>query len=128
MTMNWEALGALGELAGAVSVVVTLFYVALQVPQMQKTARVVAQRDVLLRVSEWFRMSHTLENQGYDIFTSGLQEYDKADALPNEPFDSVVCKVLSSQVRIVLNTGTAFCCRALIRSSIVKPAIRGSTS
>jgi len=31
--MNWEAMSAIGEATGAVAVVVTLFYVALQIRQ-----------------------------------------------------------------------------------------------
>ncbi len=31
--MNWEAIGAIGETAGAVAVVATLFYLAIQIRQ-----------------------------------------------------------------------------------------------
>lgn len=37
--MNWDALGAAGELAGAVAVVVTLIYLARQIHQQNKIAR-----------------------------------------------------------------------------------------
>ncbi|MDA9297874.1 DDE-type integrase/transposase/recombinase [Pseudomonadales bacterium] len=45
------------------------------------------------------------------------------NALPNPPLGSVLCEVLSSQVRIVLSIGAASCCRVLIPSSIVKHRI-----
>ena len=35
--MNWEALGAVGEIVGALAVVVTLAYLALQVRTARKT-------------------------------------------------------------------------------------------
>jgi len=37
--MNWDALGAIGELIGAIAVVVTLVYLALQVRQSNRAAR-----------------------------------------------------------------------------------------
>lgn len=37
--MNWEAIGAIGELGGAVAVVVTLFYLTAQIRQSTKATR-----------------------------------------------------------------------------------------
>lgn len=37
--MNWDAVGALAELLGAIGVIVTLFYLALQVRQNTKTVK-----------------------------------------------------------------------------------------
>ena len=78
--MNWDAIGAVGEWAGAIAVVATLFYLALQMRQSQKTERAVAQRDLLLRVSEWTRMVNQPGEEAYDRFVLGLHEYEHADA------------------------------------------------
>lgn len=40
--MNWEALGALGEIAGAMAVIVTLVYLSVQIRQNTKASRVAA--------------------------------------------------------------------------------------
>ena len=40
--MNWEALGAIGEIVGAVAVVVTLLYVAVQVWRSTRASAVEA--------------------------------------------------------------------------------------
>lgn len=37
--MNWEAIGAIGEMVGAISVIATLFYLALQVKHATSVAR-----------------------------------------------------------------------------------------
>ena len=37
--MNWEAIGAIGELAGAIAVVATLFYLARQIRQSNAQGR-----------------------------------------------------------------------------------------
>ncbi len=49
--------------------------------QSQKMERAVAQRDLLLRVSDWTRMVNQ-ENEGaYDHFVVGLHDYENANAL-----------------------------------------------
>ena len=40
--MNWEALSALGEIAGAIAVIVTLVYLSVQIRQNTKASRVAA--------------------------------------------------------------------------------------
>jgi len=85
--MNWDAIGAIGEWAGAIAVVVTLFYLALQMRQSQEMERAVAQRDLLLRVSEWTRMVNDERDGTYDRFVMGLREYETADALTQMHID-----------------------------------------
>jgi len=40
--MNWEAIGAIGEIAGAIGVVVTLAYLSVQLRQNTKASRLSA--------------------------------------------------------------------------------------
>ena len=47
--MNWEAIGAVGEIVGAVAVVGTLFYLAIQIRQNN---RVVEENSRQLRLGE----------------------------------------------------------------------------
>ena len=44
--MNWDALGALSELVGAVGVVVTLAYLAIQIRESNKMMRATAKQDM----------------------------------------------------------------------------------
>ena len=44
--MNWEALGAIGEVTGAIAVVLTLGYLAVQIRQANAIARASAFRDL----------------------------------------------------------------------------------
>lgn len=50
--MNWEAIGAIGELLGAVAVVLSLLYVALQVRSSTRQARFDASRELAVRISD----------------------------------------------------------------------------
>ncbi len=40
--MNWEAIGAIGEIAGAIGVIVTLMYLAIQLRQNTNASQVAA--------------------------------------------------------------------------------------
>jgi len=50
--LNWQALGAIGELLGAVAVVVSLLYLATQVRESTRQARRDASRDLAARISD----------------------------------------------------------------------------
>lgn len=41
-TLNWEALGAIGEIAGALGVIITLAYLAVQIRQNTRASRITA--------------------------------------------------------------------------------------
>ncbi len=46
--MNWDAIGAIGEIIGALAVVATLFYLAFQIRQNTKVTRADMTKDLLL--------------------------------------------------------------------------------
>ena len=48
--MNWEALGAIGEIVGAVAVIATLGYLAVQIRQNTRSVRAATLQSVLARV------------------------------------------------------------------------------
>lgn len=89
--MNWEAIGAIGEIAGAVAVVTTLFYLARQMRQTQRTERAVSQRDLLLRVSEWARFVNCEDS---DRFVTGLHNYNEAEARTQGHIDTCLSEFI----------------------------------
>lgn len=50
--MNWDAIGAIGELVGAVAVVATLGYLAIQIRLQNKEARLAANQDLQRAIRE----------------------------------------------------------------------------
>ena len=50
--MNWDALGAAGEVGGAVAVVVSVLYLAFQVRQNTVHSRAYSQRDMLTAITQ----------------------------------------------------------------------------
>ena len=46
--MNWQAIGAMGEILGAAAVVLTLFYLGVQIRQNTKVSRAQISKDMFL--------------------------------------------------------------------------------
>ncbi len=85
--MNWEAIGAFGEIAAAVAVVASLIFVGYQLRQSRFIERANAQRDLLVQAREWM----SLLAQDEELFNSVricLSEFNEADALNKERFNS----------------------------------------
>jgi len=51
--MNWEAIGAIGEVVGAIAVVATLAYLALQIRQNTKSTRTAAETAISQNLAGW---------------------------------------------------------------------------
>ena len=51
--MNWEAAGAIGEIVGAAAVVLTLAYLALQIRQSNKAARIAARLETTRQYADF---------------------------------------------------------------------------
>lgn len=50
--MNWDAIAAVGELIGAVAVVISLLYLASQIRTSNKAARHAASREIMVEYSQ----------------------------------------------------------------------------
>jgi len=73
--MNWNAIAAVGELAGAVAVVVSLLYLARQISQNTRAMRRTASHDAVEGMLNWF--SHALADPDLTrIWTHGIERLD----------------------------------------------------
>jgi len=82
-TINWEALGAIGEIVGAVAVVITLLYLAIQTRQNTLAVRHAYRRGVMEDANEWrFKIIENAEVS--DFFRNGLRDPKSLD--PNDLF------------------------------------------
>lgn len=94
--MNWEAIGAVGEILAAIAVVATLIYLAKQIRQNSQAVQVSALRDT---TEQWHRWSEVLATSPdlADIVMRGNESYKQlpeSDAMRNGAyvqmfFDSV---------------------------------------
>ena len=54
--MNWDAIGAIGEVIGAIAVVVTLLFVARDIRQNSRSLSIAALRDTTAQWNHWSNM------------------------------------------------------------------------
>jgi hypothetical protein len=92
--MDWEIIGATGEWAGAVAVVVTLFYLARQIRQSNILGSADAER-------EWFTAWHEIlrglgsDLETGDIFQRGLQDYGALERRERTVFHGQVAGIFN---------------------------------
>ena len=91
--MNWEALGAIGELVGAATVVLTLGYLAIQVRQSGKSSRQQSYHDLVTRRADFF--NHMVSSDDVTaIVLAGLRG-DPMDEIKAQRFTSSMFNYVS---------------------------------
>ena len=70
--MNWEALGAIGELTGAFAVVVSLIYVGVQVRHSAGAVRSAAANDASVAMQNWY-LEMGSNRQAGDIWFNAIR-------------------------------------------------------
>ncbi len=103
--MNWEAIGAVGELLGAIGVILTLLYLATQIRQNTMSNRQAALQTISVQNAEWLSLIIQDEDVAR-IFRTGQRD---VDSLENE--DSVrygmlmtqFCRVFDAQYHQYMN-------------------------
>ena len=84
--MEWEAIGAVGEAAGATAVVVTLIFLILQVRQTNKSIRSATRSRVTETVSQTMA---TLQEPAYaSVMMRGMAEYTSLSPVEQLQFAS----------------------------------------
>ena len=73
--MNWEAIGAIGELFGGVVVVLTIIYLSQQVRQSNKFAKAEAERDIQ---SQWTAITDVVlrDSETREVLRKGVDSFD----------------------------------------------------
>jgi hypothetical protein len=72
--MNWDAIGAVGELVGATAVVVSLIYLAIQIRRQSEDSRVSSMNDVAAAFRD--ASGKTGDADFADIAFRGLRDFD----------------------------------------------------
>ena len=74
--MNWETIGAVSEIIGAIAVVASLFYLAIQIRTQNKESRIAAVQDLVASMRSTVRVF--LEPGVADDFLAVLSQGDRA--------------------------------------------------
>jgi hypothetical protein len=78
-SVNWNALGAVGEIVGAISVVITLVYLAVQTRQNTEAVRHAFARGVMEDANAW-RFKIVEDAALSELFRKGLRDPESLDA------------------------------------------------
>ena len=98
--MNWDAIGAVAELVGAIAVVMTLLYLAVQIRQSNRLSRFQSARDVFEQINDNNRL--VVENQDLRMLAS-----KNFDSLKNEESKQLSVFV-ARQLNAFTNLQTAY--------------------
>jgi hypothetical protein len=93
--MNWEAIGAIGEILGAIGVIATIGYLAIQIRQNTKTQQsAIAQATTASRTS-WYDLVISDPEIG-DIWTKGHAEPDSLSGQEGPRFIWMISRIFSN--------------------------------
>ena len=76
--MNWDAIGAMGEILGAAAVVLTLFYLARQVRTQNRASEIDAYEGIMNEFNEMNRLIAS-DKALYRLFIDGMNRPDALD-------------------------------------------------
>jgi hypothetical protein len=73
--MNWEAIGAIGEVVGASAVFVSLLYLALQIRASRRSEQIIVAAGATSAVNDW--ISQIVRDEVlYELYRRGLTDYE----------------------------------------------------
>ncbi len=86
--MNWEAIGAVGEAVGAIGVVATLAYLAVQIRQNTGATRAASHHAVIEALNQG-NLAQAQDAELAQIFVSGLKDRGVLTEVERQRFDSL---------------------------------------
>jgi hypothetical protein len=92
--MNWDAIGAIGEIVGAFAVVLSLVYLAVQIRTQNKEARLASMHDTVAAQRESMRTF--LEPNVSEDFIAVIEGFDEADPAQRLRFTMVTMIALKA--------------------------------
>ena len=95
--LSWDAIGAVGEVGGAVAVVVTLIYLALQIKQSSALARAAAQREI--NTSFQSALAHMRDE--LELYQRGSVAFDSLSHKEQIRFEFTLAPVLNHLDQVI---------------------------
>src|SRR5215469_4837226 len=85
--VNWEAISAIGQVVGALAVVISLIYLASQVRSSARETRRAAMRSTLDAIT---RLAHHVADNAdlAELRNRGLRDFESLDAVDSDRFSS----------------------------------------
>ena len=93
--MNWEAIGAIGELAGAAGVIMSLLYLAVQIRRQNVESRLGSMNELIHQRNAFY--GAVADNQGLaTIWVKGIENFDALDPIERSRFIADVARTFMS--------------------------------
>jgi len=96
---NWDAIGALAELAGAMAVVATLFYLASQIKQSNVLARR-SEHNATMDHASQLRMEYATNPELVSLSLKGAKDYSQLNEVERVRFDNLQAQTVWHFVQI----------------------------
>jgi len=91
--MNWDAIGAVGEIAAAFAVIASLLFVGYQLRQSGAIERANAQRDLLVQAADWMSLTSS-DPLLFEAVRNCLHEFESAEPIVKDRFNGWAWKLL----------------------------------
>ena len=101
--MNWEALGAVAELLGAIGVIATLFYLAVQIRQNTRTIRAAAFQETMRDITAVADLA-AQQPELSRIYLEGLNGLEKLNAEDRQRFGAFMLAFIRRVENLVYQT------------------------
>lgn len=101
--MNWEALGAIAELLGAIGVIATLFYLAVQIRQNTKSIRAAAFQETMRDIAAVADLA-VQQPELTRAYLKGLNDLEELDSEDRHRFGAFMLAFLRRVENLVYQT------------------------
>jgi len=86
--VNWEAIAAVGEVSGAIAVVASVLYLAIQVRAANRESRAASVHSLQDALNQWLTTANTREIA--TLWLQGLEDYEALDPVDRVRFNAVI--------------------------------------
>ena len=100
--MNWDAIGAVGELIGAAAVIISLIYLAVQIKNSKRSDQIIAASQAASAVDEWIGQM-VRDGELHELYRRGLTEYESLSREDKSRFAMLIMQFLRSTETIWLH-------------------------
>lgn len=93
--MNWEAIGAVGEVLGAIAVLISLLYLASQIRGSRRSDQIIAVAESASAVDAW--IGHIARDEKlFDLYRRGMTDYESLSREEKGRFSFLILQFLRS--------------------------------
>ena len=91
--MSWDAIGAIGEILGAVVVVATIFYLATRIKQSHSSNQMATAARISEAADAWLGQI-VRDKELNDIYQCGMRDYKSLELSERSRFDLLIAQLL----------------------------------